>query len=172
MKLYTYLASDNNLIFGEMNLFDNVEPFVPNINVTVVGQKPDYSEYLVLTDDVHELLTPYSGDYSDWDFVYKQEWGLTINDDVIERVVKELRTKALNNIVVTVGDKTFDGNEKAITNMLSAIQTSAITNITSTLWKLADNSIVTVTLDELKTALSLAAKKTGEILFTIVFEKH
>lgn len=97
--------------------------------------------------------------------MYCQEWGLTINEDVINRVKKDLRTKALNSIVVvTTKGNSFDGNESARNSMLAAIQASDTTKTTTTLWKLSDNSIVEVTLDEVKEALAMSIQKVGTII--------
>ena len=57
----------------------------------------------------------------------------------------------------------FDGDEKSQERMLRAINIANITGQTTTQWKLADNSIVEVTLDELKEALSLAGQEMSRI---------
>ena len=83
------------------------------------------------------------------------------------QIVQELKcakTQALNTIVVTVNDKTFDGNETARTNMISAILSADLIGKTEETWKLADNSTVLVTLMELKQALALAVQEVGRIV--------
>jgi len=83
----------------------------------------------------------------------------------LEELKKERRLKALNSITVTTSNgNTFDGNEASRNNMLCAINASEIFNKTTTEWKLADNTIVTITLDELKEALALSIQKVGEII--------
>lgn len=47
--------------------------------------------------------------------------------------------------------------------MLRAIEIASITAEVTTMWKLADNSIVEVTLEELKQALALAGKEMSKI---------
>lgn len=68
-------------------------------------------------------------------------------------------------VTITSG-KVFDGNEISQDRMVRAIQIAAITGLTETQWKLADNTIVTVSLDELKEALALAGQEMSRIWLT------
>lgn len=69
-------------------------------------------------------------------------------------------------IVTTAAGHSFDGNETARTNMLSAITAAEIIGQTESDWKLADNTIAHITLDELKEALALSIQRVGEIVLT------
>ena len=72
---------------------------------------------------------------------------------------------ALSTLTVTTqSGKVFDGDETARVDMLTAISMASVVGQTSTMWKMADNSIVEVTLAELKEALLLALTKKGEII--------
>ncbi len=82
----------------------------------------------------------------------------------IVQELKSAKTQALNTIVVTVNDKTFDGNEAARTNMTSAILSADLIGKTEETWKLADNTTVLVTLVELRQALALAIQEVGRIV--------
>ena len=73
------------------------------------------------------------------------------------------KEKAVQEIKVNVADKIFDGDEISQGRMLRAIQIAAVTGETATKWKLADNSVADVTLDELKEALSLEGKESSKI---------
>jgi len=87
-----------------------------------------------------------------------------VNEKQIQET-KEIKLKALSEITVTTqSGKVFDGNETARNNMLSAITASSFLNVTETEWKLADNSAVLITLDELKEALSLSIQAVGTIV--------
>lgn len=78
---------------------------------------------------------------------------------------KAAKVEALNTITVTTSSgKVFDGNETARLNMLSAITAAGVVGQTSANWKLADNTVKNVTLDELKEALALAIQRVGEIV--------
>lgn len=59
----------------------------------IIAQQPDCSAFLVLAKEAIPALAPFEG-YEGYDFTYCQEWGLTINDDVVKRVVRDLRAKA------------------------------------------------------------------------------
>lgn len=87
-----------------------------------------------------------------------------------ELLLMEARQKSLelNSITVTTASgKTLDGNETARGDMVSAITIAGFTGQTSTEWKLADNSVANVTLDELKEALALALAEKGRIVGAI-----
>jgi hypothetical protein len=77
------------------------------------------------------------------------------------------KNNKINNVatilVTTISGKVFDGDEKSQDRMVRAIQVAAITGLTETQWKLADNSRVMVTLDELKEALALAGQEMSRI---------
>ena len=87
-----------------------------------------------------------------------------INLDNLKVELKSAKLIALDNIVVDVDGKLFDGNETARTNMLSAILSADLIGKTEETWKLADNTTVLVTLMELKQALALAIQEVGRIV--------
>ena len=78
-------------------------------------------------------------------------------------VAKKAKLDAVAAIVVQVGDNIFDGDEISQERMLRAVQIADVTGETTTMWKLADNSIVEVSLSELKEALTLAGKEMSKI---------
>jgi len=84
-------------------------------------------------------------------------------------VYKHLPTKQdlINKVgkiqVKVPSGKVFDGNEKSQDRMARAVSIAAITGETTTRWKLADNSIKVVTIEELKEALTLS----GQIMSNI-----
>ena len=81
-----------------------------------------------------------------------------------ERYVYRMRADTINKLTVTTtSGKVFNGDEKSQDRMLRAIQIAAITAQTTTKWKLADNQIVDVTLDELKEAIALAGQAMSDI---------
>lgn len=85
--------------------------------------------------------------------------------DQLENEAKQAKDLALSTITVTTSNgNTFDGNETARINMISAITTADIVGITEKEWKLADNSIKVIQLSELKEALLLSIQKVGEIV--------
>ena len=93
-----------------------------------------------------------------------------INLDNLKVELKSAKLIALDNIVVDVDGKLFDGNETARLNIMSAIQSSALVGLTETGWKLADNTAVLVTLDELKMALALSMQEVGRIVMITKIE--
>lgn len=70
--------------------------------------------------------------------------------------LKLARAHSVARIVVSVGDKTFDGDEVSQTRMARAIIALEFAGQTSTTWVLATNEPATVTVDELKEALTKA----------------
>lgn len=78
---------------------------------------------------------------------------------------KALKAEELANIKVTTANgSTFDGNETARNNMVSAITSADVVGTTEAEWKLADNTVKVVTLAELKEALALAIQEVGNIV--------
>ena len=75
------------------------------------------------------------------------------------------KQQKLDSIIVTTqSGKEFDGNETARVNMLSALQAAELLGQTSAGWKLADNTVAIVTVNELKEALALSIQRVGEIV--------
>ena len=87
MKLYKLEASGYQSFFGT---FDN--PIARDI--TTIAQTPSCDAFLLLSKDTQDGLELLSTTPSGFDFTYCQEWGLTINDAVVARVVLDLRRKA------------------------------------------------------------------------------
>jgi len=87
----------------------------------------------------------------------------------LEAEAKQAKQLALDSITVTTqSGKIFDGKDLDQQRMMSAIMSADVVGITETYWKLADNSVVMVTLVELKEALSLSIQALGAIIMTEV----
>ena len=87
MKLYKIEASGQTAFFGTPE-----NPIARDI--TMIAQAPDCSAFLLLSKDAQDAqtgLSLLSTVPSGFDFTYCQEWGLTINDAVVARVVLDLR---------------------------------------------------------------------------------
>ena len=76
---------------------------------------------------------------------------------------KKLRDTAVAAIKVTVSGKVFDGDEVAQGRMARAVAAAESAAISTYQWKLADNSVAAVSLDELKQALALAFQAQSEL---------
>ncbi len=91
MKLYKIEASNFKTFFGSLfgddgSLTDPIER-----DARIIAQTPNCDAFLFLSnttyDDNVELLdTAPSG----FDFTYCQEWGLAVNDAVVDRVIADL----------------------------------------------------------------------------------
>ena len=91
MKLYKINAENYEDYYGTI---DNP---IDRSYTTTIAQKPDCSAFLFLCKDEQDAQTGLellSTVPSGFDFTYCQEWGLTINDAVVARVVLDLRRKA------------------------------------------------------------------------------
>ena len=84
MKLYKIEASNSETFFGTPE-----NPIARD--VTMIAQAPDCSAFLLLSKDAQDGLELLSTVPAGFDFTYCQEWGLTINDAVVARVVLDLR---------------------------------------------------------------------------------
>ena len=92
--------------------------------------------------------------------IYYVDGAIVLTDTIIpitrEQLVAELD-------VTTSTGKVFDGDEKSQDRMLRAISIANINGQTETQWKMADNSVQTVTLEELQEALTLAGQEMSRI---------
>jgi hypothetical protein len=91
MKLYKILATAYEDYYGTTD-----DP-IDRSYTTTIAQTPSCNAFLFLCKDTQTAqtgLTLLSTVPSGFDFTYCQEWGLTINDDVVARVVLDLRRKA------------------------------------------------------------------------------
>ena len=94
---------------------------------------------------------------------YKMHKGEFILKPIVVNQYAQRENSVSKIAVTTTFGKTFDGDEKSQDRMLRAINIASITGQIETQWKLADNTIVTVTLEELKEALALAGKEMSRI---------
>jgi len=92
MTLYVLTSANTATVFG------TPENRIPKDDCFIIGQKPDCSEFLVLSFQAYEGLTPVTGVPEGFDFTYCQAWGLTINEEVVNRVWADIRAKAYPSI--------------------------------------------------------------------------
>lgn len=85
--------------------------------------------------------------------------------------LKAAKELALNSITVEVNGNTFDGNETARGNMTSAVLSAEVIGKSEDTWKLADNTSVVITIDELKQALALSIQEVGRIVMVNSIEE-
>ena len=89
MKLYKIEASNWETFFGGPDIEDRIER-----DVRIIAQTPNCDAFLLLAKDTQDGLELLDSVPSGFDFTYCQEWGLTVDDDVIDRVIIDLRKKA------------------------------------------------------------------------------
>lgn len=91
-----YLCSVSSMdlatIFGGLAMpGETVQPKYENLRVILLGQKPDCTGYLLLTETVVEEFTQHNSVPDGYDFIFRQEWGLRITEEIIHRVIDTLR---------------------------------------------------------------------------------
>lgn len=69
----------------------------PKKDIWIVAQAPDCSSFLLLSNTPYPAFEPFTT-YEGYDFTYCQEWGLTINDEVVERVKNDIRAKSYPSV--------------------------------------------------------------------------
>ena len=87
MKLYKIEASNWKTFFGTVE-----EPI--KRDVITIAQTPSCDAFLYLSNDTFDELELLDSVPTGFDFTYCQEWGLTVDDDVVDRVIIDLRKKA------------------------------------------------------------------------------
>ncbi|ACK47071.1 conserved hypothetical protein [Shewanella baltica OS223] len=80
-----------------------------------------------------------------------------------EYLFRTQRTAAVNSITVEVDGLVFDGDEQSQRRMLAAIHASEDAGIESTIWRLADNTEASVTVEQIRQAHSLAIIEQGKL---------
>jgi len=85
MKLYKITAAAYENFYGT--------PYDPEdrSDTTTIAQTPSCDAFLLLSKETQDGLELLSTVPAGFDFTYCQEWGLTINDAVVARVVLDLR---------------------------------------------------------------------------------
>ena len=103
----------------------------------------------------------YSGIYMDDAMSYSEE-------ALVEIATKFLNKDKLANLTITTtAGNVFDANESARNSMLSALTSATFLGLAQTDWKLADNTVVLVTVEEIKEALALSIQAVGAIVTAI-----
>ena len=87
MNLYKIEASNFETFFGTP-----AEPI--ERDVIRIAQTSNCDAFLLLSKDTFEELELLDSVPIGFDFTYCQEWGLTVDDDVVDRVILDLRKKA------------------------------------------------------------------------------
>lgn len=86
-------------------------------------------------------------------------------DAELASIASETKLKLLSELSVTTeAGNTFDAYDEARANMNESIMAAGILGITENQWKLADNSIITVSVSELQEALALGIQAKGKII--------
>lgn len=142
---------------------DSIHSEIPTPNIEVTEE--EWQEAININANCYE-----DGKFIVKDFRTAEEIELA-EIDRIKSELKSAKQTALDNIVVEVDGKLFDGNEPARLNIMSAIQSSELFGLTEIVWKLADNTSEVVTLDELKMALALSIQEVGRIVIVSSIEE-
>ena len=87
MKLYILPATNFESLLGSPMERKQVD------DVVIIAQTPDCSSFLVLSKTNYTALEPFVS-YDGFDFTYCQQWGLTINEEVVVRTISDLRKNA------------------------------------------------------------------------------
>ena len=115
MSLYNLPAANSQSLFG------TPDAPTPKADIVIIGQTPDCSAFLVMSDTAYPELTPFVS-FDGYDFTYCQQWGLTINDEVVYRVWADVRAKAYPSIADQL-DTIFHGGLDAWKAEIQAVKT-------------------------------------------------
>ncbi len=90
MKLYKIEASNWETFFGTPE--ERIER-----DVIRIAQTPSCNAFLLLSKDTFDELELLDSVPTGFDFTYCQEWGLTVDKDVVDRVIADLEKKNIQN---------------------------------------------------------------------------
>ena len=91
MKLYKILAT------AYSNYYGTADNPIDRSYTTTIAQTPSCDAFLFLCKDAQDALTGLTllDTVPDgFDFTYCQEWGLTINDAIVDKTILDMRRKA------------------------------------------------------------------------------
>jgi len=63
-------------------------------DVKIIAQTPSNDAFLLLANDTFDELELLDSVPTGFDFTYCQEWGLTVDKDIVDRVITDLGKKA------------------------------------------------------------------------------
>ena len=157
MKYYT---NENNELLAD--------PIVTEGLTEVTSPIREDGTILPLHENLYTLETKDDGTY----YEFYNEDGTPDLDKIQEaedlrvaQEAKKAKIELLKTITVTTSNgNTFDGDDIARADMLSAIQASETLGQDTAMWKLSDNTWAEVSLDELREASALAIQAKGAIL--------
>ncbi len=94
--LCTVTAENISNLFGSPNPADRTPPaHTPeDFGLVMIGQAHDCSSYLALAKVEHEFFVEQNSIPDGYDFIFRQAWGLTINEDIIHRTISTLRAES------------------------------------------------------------------------------
>jgi hypothetical protein len=95
MNLYKLEASNWQAFLGTPEDFIEGNK-ISKKDVIIIAQTPNCDAFLLLAKDTFNELELLDSVPTGFDFTYCQEWGLTIDDDVVDRVVIDLEKKAIH----------------------------------------------------------------------------
>ena len=89
-------STDLSTVFGRpaMPGEESVPPKYQDLNIIMLGQKPDGTGNLLFSNRVVEEFTEHNSVPEGYDFIFRQAWGLTINEEILHRVISALRAEA------------------------------------------------------------------------------
>ena len=116
MKLYKIEGINWETFFGTSN-----EPI--ERDVVTIAQTPSNDAFLLLSKDTHNSLELLDTVPAGFDFTYCQEWGLTINDAVVDRVILDIRRKAYGTWESQL-EKIYDDGMDSWKTAVAAVKTS------------------------------------------------
>lgn len=96
-KLCSVDAKHLATVFGNPGVLPGDAPSPPkyqDLEVIMIGQKPDCSGYLVFSNEVVSEFTKHDTVPEGYDFIFRQEWGLRITEEILHRVIDTLRKES------------------------------------------------------------------------------
>jgi len=93
-------SKDIPVIFGVFGRpgEESFPPKYSNMHTIMLGQKRDMgggvSGYLLFSDTLVDELTKHNSVPDDYEFIFRQEWGLTITEEILHRVIDTLRKES------------------------------------------------------------------------------
>jgi hypothetical protein len=89
--LCTVRSKDLLDITGASSSITNATTKYPELKIILIAQSPDITKYLLFSNILVPEFTQEFSVPEGFDFIFRQEWGLVVTEDILHRVIDTLR---------------------------------------------------------------------------------
>lgn len=175
MKVYKFKDTDDFKIFGKIEMWHIITNTIPTqlFDAIKIATSRDHKMMLCLAEHPHELMEEYNFDSFNYVSIYPDGLTEVVDAFVVNKILSMEKNKQLDKMATSSSlGNVFDTNQVSRSNLYIKLNIMIEENKTETIWKLANNELKIVTIEEIKEVLSLSMNEVEKILKKYVYEKH